>query len=212
MYYSGAEYTVNNENEVSLGYFDGEVKDAGQEEVGENNAHTGTHIVRLTNSTDKAFEVVLPVNSSRTGNKQKFKVSVWAKKGQENKAKIRAINTDVSFNAEETISCGDWVLLNGYITVTSSGGSISIMSTGGTLDLDDFRLYPISSSMTSYVYNKWDELWCIIGNNGLSTKFEYDEAGRLIKIFSEVADYNGSGSGGFKKVSENTYNYQQGFY
>ena len=62
--------------------------------------------------------------------------------------------------------------------------------------------------MTSYVYNEWDELWYIIGSNGLASKFEYDAAGRLKTTYSEVLDFNGPGTGGFKKTTRNNYNYK----
>jgi hypothetical protein len=211
MYYSGAEYTVNGSDSNSLGYFDGQVKSTYEVEVGEANAHTGTHIVSLTYNNEKGFEVNLPANPERVGKKQKFKVSVWAKKDNAINARILVGTSEKFFSSPETVYAGDWVLLNGYITIPSGETSVSIVNllTGSKLDLDDFRLYPVSSSMTSYVYNEWDELWCIIGSNGLATKFEYDEAGRLEKTYKEVVDYKGPGTGGFRKVSENNYNYKK---
>lgn len=203
LYYSGAEYFADT-GEV---YFDSRVRATGHQKVGQNGAHTGESIIRLTNTSQKGFEVYLPANTVRTGLKGKFKVSVWAKKGQEQRAKIRVGNSDMPFATGEAVYAGDWVLLNGYITIPSAATTVSIMSTGGTLDLDDFRLHPIASSMTSYVYNEWDELWCIIGTNGLASKFEYDVAGRLIKTYAEVEDYN-SNPGGFKPVKENKYHYK----
>jgi YD repeat-containing protein len=68
---------------------------------------------------------------------------------------------------------------------------------------------PVASSITGYVYNEWDELTAIIGNNGLATKFEYDAAGRLIKTYSEVIDDSANGvTGGFKLVKTNGYHYK----
>lgn len=200
MYYSGAEYVTDNNS-----YFDGQVKSTGYLEVGETNAHTGVSIVRLTNTNQNGFEVNLP-----EAVKGKFKVSVWARAGEEARAKIKVNNSQVSFKTREELQAGNWVLLNGYVDIpdTTSSNTVSIVTTGGNLDLDDFRLYPIASSMTSYVYNEWDELWYIIGNNGLASKFEYDAAGRLLNTYTEVVDFNGVGSGGFEKVRENMYNYK----
>jgi hypothetical protein len=42
----------------------------------------------------------------------------------------------------------------------------------------------------------------------MATRYEYDQAGRLISTYSEVVDFSGAGSGGFKKVSENRYTYK----
>ncbi len=198
-YYSGAEYLSPNSN-----YFDGEVSSAGQ--ILDNQAHTGNYIVSIK-ARENAFKVTLPQNPERTGTKQKFKVSVWVRKGMENNAKIKVEGALFDFNLEEKQTAANWVLLNGYIDIPTSQTTVAITSTG-PLDLDDFRLYPATSSMTSYVYNEWDELWYIIGNNGLATRFEYDAAGRLKKTYTEIAD-DETLIGGFKPISENAYNYKK---
>lgn len=204
IYYSSGEYLTSNAS-----YFDGQVKSLGYLDVGEANAHTGTHIVRISGS-QKAFEVTLPQDLTRTGLKSKFKISVWVKSGSETNAKIKVGNNALqNFQTSESIRAGGWVLLNGYIDIPTDATTVSIQTSSGSIDLDDFRLHPIASSMTGYVYNEWDELWYIIGNNGLASKYEYDKAGRLIKTYTEVADFNGSGTGGFKQVNENNYNYKK---
>ena len=114
--------------------------------------------------------------------------------------------TIVEFNGEKVFA-GDWVQLNHYLDLNSPT-AIFVTSASGILYFDDFRIHPIASTMTSYVYNKWDELEYILGTNNLATKFEYDAAGRLTKTYSEVIDFNGEGTGGFKKVSENDYHYK----
>ena len=201
MYYSGAEYLVPNTN-----YFDGEIKATGR--ILDANAHTGKYIVSISGN-EKAFEVQIPSVTFRTS-ATKFKVSVWVRKGEENMAKIKVgTNSPKSFTTEETVTAGNWVQLNGYIqTSPFDATTVSIISTGGTLHLDDFRLHPISSTMTSYVYNKWDELWYLMGSNGLATKFEYDASGKLLKTYTEIIDDAGV-TGGFKLISKNRYNYKK---
>ena len=205
VYYSGAEYLAKDTNGNNTEYFDGQVKATGMQP--NTTAHTGTHIVRIA-ANQNAFEVSLPQNNERTGVKGKFKVSVWVRKGQQNRAKIKVVSNQIDFNPNETIIAGDWVMLNGYITIPTAGTTVAITSTSGSIDLDDFRLHPVASSMTSYVYNEWDELTFLIGANNLSTCFVYDAAGRLIETQVEVIN-EGSITGGFKKVSENSYNYKR---
>ncbi len=205
MYYSSAEYITSNSS-----YFDGQIKSNGHlvvGDVGAGSAHTGKSIVRI-GQNQNAFEVTLPLNSVRTGIKSKFKVSVWARKGTENNARIKIGNSIQNFNTSETIKADNWVLLNGYIDILTSTTTVSIVSVSGEIDLDDFRLYPMASSITGYVYNEWDELSYIVGNNGLGTHFKYDAAGRLEETYTEVADFSGEGSGGFKPISKNTYHYK----
>ncbi|MEW7291257.1 hypothetical protein [Aquimarina sp. 2304DJ70-9] len=206
MYYTGAEYYTENSGNT---YFDGGVKTSGNVIV-DPNAHTGTHIVQVNGGP--AFEVILPPDPDRVGIKSKFKVAVWVRKGQENKVSLMVQNGDsfpfvTDFNANETITAGDWVLVNGYIDIGTSQAIVTVESTG-TIDLDDFRLHPVSSGMTSYVYNEWDELTHIMGANNLATKYQYDDAGRLKRIYAEVIDAPGM-VGGFKKSQETNYNYKR---
>lgn len=183
MFYSGAEYFAMSNNSQ----YEGEVKTYGTIVGG---AHTGAHAIRINNGT--AFEVKLPTDLDRVNEKSRFKVSVWVRKGQENNMTMTVQNgtnfpLSKDFESNETITAGDWVLLNGYIDIGTQEAIVSIISTG-TTDVDDFRLHPVSSSMTSYVYNEWDELTHIIGANNLATRYEYDAAGRLKKTFVEVVD------------------------
>ena len=217
MYYSGAEYrdqvkvTGSYISSYEDGpYFDGGVKATGHKIVPEEQAHTGVGIVEV-NQGANAFEVTIPANTERnTAIKERFKVSVWCKNGQENNLQINVGTSTVSFNEDERVIAGDWVLNQGYIKIPSTATTVSIESTNGAVQLDDFRLHPAVSSMMSYVYNEWDEVSYITGANGLSTHYIYDAAGRLIETQVETVTNVAAGiEGGFKKVSENNYNYKR---
>ncbi len=200
MYYSGAEYLSTDSNS----YFDGEVKSLG---LNESRSHTGDYCIYI-GSGQKGFEVKLPENINRVGAKSKFKVSVWVNSGEEDKARIMVGTNILTFNNNEIIKAGSWTQLNGYVTISTSEIIVAITSTGSPIYMDDFRLHPVASSMTSYVYNEWDELSYILNSNNLGTHFKYDGAGRLKETHTEVKDFDGPGSGGFKKVSENKYQYK----
>ena len=202
MYYSGAEYIVNDVRDPNLGYFDGEVKSVGQSS---GKAHTGTKSIAIA-SGQNGFEINLKNGEHRAG---KYKVSVWVDKGSEANAQLIVGTNTYSFQDDgfEQIPAGDWVLLNKIVDIPVEATIVAVTSASGTIYFDDFRLMPIASSMSSYVYNEWDELWYIIGANGLATRYEYDSSGRLKKTFTEVVD-NGSIAGGFKQVSNHNYNYK----
>ncbi|MFY7672492.1 hypothetical protein ACOSP6_15530 [Tenacibaculum sp. MEBiC06402] len=204
MYYSGAEYQYGN-------YLDGGIKSFGFKNIG-SLAHTGNFVLEL-NQGEKGFETQIPSKTERnTPLKQRFKVSVWVKKGGENNVKILLDDVQFDFNDSEKVHAGNWVLLNGYINIQQAGANVAITSSSGTVILDDFRLLPVISSMTSYVYNEWDEVTHIIGANGLATYYIYDDAGRLIETQTELADkVQGDGTGGFKRVSTNSYNYKRNY-
>lgn len=165
--------------------------------------HTGKKSVSTTSSSQ--FGVAMQSGQHRAG---KYKVSVWVEKTNAAQARIKDNGTIVPFT--ESYPAGNWVLKSGYINNVPIGAySIYVTSVdGSTVYYDDLMIRPVASSITGYVYNEWDELTHIIGNNGLATRFEYDNAGRLIKTYSEVTDdaANGVTIGGFKLVKTNAYN------
>lgn len=206
MYYSGAEYTVNTDPT----YFDSEIKSFGREL--DTTSHTGSYLVRISPG-ENAFEVNVPAinnpadGNERTDGREKFKVSVWVKTPQKDQARIKVNGATVLFREGETITAGGWTQLNGYITIPTTGATVAITSASGTIDLDDFRLHPVASSMTSYVYNQYDEVEYITGANGLSTKYVYNKAGELSEVYSEVID-QGTITGGFKLVKKYNKHYK----
>lgn len=197
MFYSGAEYVTSNAS-----YFDGQVRASATNTT---KAHTGIRSIAI-GAGAKGFEVNMLSGEHRAG---KYKISVWVEKAAHTNARINTKGTTKAFNGE-TVIAGNWVLKTHYEDLSSGAETVYVTSASGTVYFDDFRLHPIASSMVSYVYNEWDELWYMIGNNGLASKFEYDKAGRLIKTYTEVEDLNGvSATGGFKQISENNYNYKK---
>lgn len=169
--------------------------------------HTGTYSIATTSSS--SFGVAMKANPLRVG---KYKLSVWVEKTDADKAVLTVNGIAKSFHTDPTpVIAGDWTLKTAYIDVTVGNCNIYLSSSNAsTVHYDDLLLRPIASSITGYVYNEWDELSHIIGNNGLATKFEYDEAGRLVKTYSEVLDdpTNGVVTGGFKPVKTNGYHYK----
>lgn len=196
MFYSGAE------DNDGFGQFSGAVHIGNGTES--STAHTGFKGVTV-NSGQKTF-VVKPKVAG------KYKASVWAHRYAGSGINTRLSVNGVLISPKEVIYAGYWIQLNFYPELVNSTSEVYITSSSGSTFVDDFRVHPIASSMTSYVYNEWDELWCIISNNGLASKFEYDVAGRLLKTYTEVVDFdNGTtsvGTGGFKQVSENEYHYK----
>ena len=166
-------------------------------------AHTGSHSIKIP--AGKFVNVDVFSGKYRPGN---YKVSIWVKKDNAANVRIGFGSAPEPFIGEK-ITAGNWVQLNHYMDLDGSSGTINITSNSGNIYVDDIRVHPVESSMTSYVYNEWDELWYIIGTNGLASKFEYDAAGRLLKTYSEVIDFNGTGTGGFKQTTENRYNYKK---
>jgi hypothetical protein len=172
-------------------------------------AHTGTYGIK-TYSSNYYFKAKYKNNEFRSGY---YKLSVWVHKDTYQNLVIkfeggttvssRQLNGEVKF-------AGDWVLMNDYQYLNEGYGDVDVCllsNTGSPVIIDDIRIHPVSSSMTSYVYNEWDELEALLGANNLATKFKYDSQGRLMKTYQEVIDATGV-TGGFKLIKENDYNYR----
>ena len=191
IHYSGAEY-------LNGSSFDGGIDGVGQSSE---KAHTGTYSIKVSNQ--EGFKTTISGHHTAT----KYKISVWASKENHSNAQIYDGINLTSFNGEKIIS-GDWVLLNHYVDLSSSDHTIYVNSTSGNIYYDDFRIHPVTSTMTSYVYDQWDELVAILDANNLATKYEYDTSSRLLNTSIEVEDSDNF-KGGFKKVTSNQYRYNQ---
>lgn len=196
IFYSGAETNDGN-------WIDPEISVTNTSMLNGSIFHTGKRSVETT-STSK-MTVSMKNNEHRAG---KYKVSVWVEKSNAAKAAIKVDNATVPL-VNDNVTAGNWQLKTAYIQLPLTASTIDFCSLDTSkVYFDDLMIRPVSSSISGYVYNEWDELTYIIGNNGLATKFEYDSAGRLIKTSVEVIDdpANGITTGGFKVVKTNMYN------
>jgi len=206
MYYSGAEYIA------SGNIFEGEVLGANYRSQEE--AHTGVWSVKNTSTSNKVFEINKVVdddaslNAIRPGN---YRVSFWVKENDavSNPNVTLTVNGAIQAKAE-TFEAGCWKQYNYNISIPTSASNLNLdVKATGTIDnyFDDFRMHPIASTMSSYVYNQnTDELLAILGANNMASVFCYDAAGRLCTTYSEVANQS-SNIGGFKVTGKNKYNY-----
>ncbi|WP_264536625.1 RHS repeat domain-containing protein [Flavobacterium sp. N1736] len=179
------EISVTNANQQNSTYF-----------------HTGKKSIETTSAS--MITVSMKNLEHRAG---KYKVSVWVEKSNAAKAIIKVDNTAYDF-VSDNITAANWQLKTAYLPIPAGACNIYLSSTDATkVYFDDLMIRPVSSSIAGYVYNEWDELTHIIGNNGLATRFEYDAAGRLIRTYIEVIeDPANNVMGGFKLVKSNTYN------
>ncbi|MFC4816013.1 RHS repeat domain-containing protein [Flavobacterium sp. GCM10023249] len=167
-------------------------------------SHSGKYSLAV-NSPGK-LNIDLKDNQHKAG---RYKLNVWVHKDNAGYARLLINGATVSFNGPSK-QAGDWILKTHYFDMTTAATTVSLIAkTGATVYYDDIMLRPIASSVTGYVYNEWDELSHIVGNNGLATRFEYDAAGRLVKTYVEVFDDQPNGlTGGFKISSENKMHYK----
>ncbi len=136
----------------------------------------------------------------------KYQLSVWVEKDKEAQLRVSENGSLKELNGE-TVTAGEWVQRTHYFDLASGSATIGLSSASGSLVIDDFRLLPISSQATTYVYNQWDELSYILGANNMATHYTYTPSGKLESTATEVADVPGL-VGGFKKTAHYQYNYK----
>lgn len=202
---SGAEYLSSN---AAGDYFEGGVLTNAQQVT--TISHTGKYSV-LVNAGQEGFKTIfftgtpsLPINTSG-----KYKVSVWVNVPDVANARINTGNGNEVFNGE-SIRAGAWIQLNHYFDYSGLQDlTITATAQNGSVYMDDFRVGPISSKIVTYIYNDQDELSYKLNGNNLGVKYEYDPTGRLVNTYSEVIDFNGDGTGGFKQIGKMEYNFKK---
>lgn len=171
-------------------------------------AHTGVFSEKAgVGSTNFRATITPKFNANQIASgitQERYKMSVWVHKYNYSMARLFDGSGIIEFSGEKVFA-GDWVQLNHYLSL-SGPTEVYVTSDNGFVYFDDFRVHPVQSSMSSYVYNDWDELTHIISANNMATLYEYDETGRLSRIYSEVAN-TPSFNGGFKLSSEFETNY-----
>lgn len=128
---------------------------------------------------------------------------------------------DYYLSQNNSLKAGDWYLFTVDLP-KHNGTSIDIQSadymeiqtrcmgaSGEKIYVDDFRFYPLTSTVTTTVYDYKNGLKTAVLNNlNIASKVTYDFAGKAIKVEQEVFDSEASdGVGGFKTKVEKKYNY-----
>lgn len=177
-------------------------------------AHSGSKsLILAPNQTGISYD--LPVSSLRSIGRD-YIASVWFQTNANNLSAAKLYYTVGSNTGFATLNAQKlakgWYLLELKIpgtVLTDPDKVLSVKCTNvlGSADIffDDFRFQPLQSQVNSFVYDPLSgELTYILDNNNLFTQFEYDAAGRLIKIYRETFGKNSA-----PLIKENIYNYKQ---
>lgn len=189
---------------------------------------TGLHSLQIPGSS-LGLSYNLPLTHVKGEKRGKtYRTSVWVKgTNSDVVVKLMLKRNNVIYN-EVTVSTAnsdnvaldidDWKLVNLDYTIDENMSDlhqynivVEIFNNGvNEAFIDDFRFYPLSASMISYVYDdfrvsynglKTNNVSYIINDDNLYTRYEYDELGRLIATYIQT-------EGGEKKVSEFKMNYK----
>jgi len=222
---SGAEELKEGES-YDLGvhprYFETETQMGAFAKLSKTVSHTGNNSILLEEANKQAFVSHIPFESNLYG--EMYMVSVWVK-GDIGENANHVVLTMTSFGGNidvpleslipEIIQAGEWYQLRyryplgilaavgGNYLNTVARVSIGSNDYNGTLYFDDYRLYPIGASMSSYVYDELDRVQYVLNANNLATKYEYDDSGRLKYVYSEKVGVDG----GLVLTAESEYNF-----
>ena len=204
----------------NIRFFGTEVRNYGAIETVPANVHSGYSSVKA-GAGNIALLYKLRLGERGNYKPRTYKASVWIKGTGQLYYKIYDQGTDpatvtpayVSTANDVQLTINGWNLVSIDIPVTQQDINTSKIieagtgvagtnnsfaytaSTSGTSYFDDFRFHPVSSPMTSYVYNSFGELTYILDVNNVYTRFEYDNSGKLKAMYKETLS-------GEKKISE----------
>jgi hypothetical protein len=160
-------------------------------------SHTGTRSLKLiAGATAWNFMI----NGTRKGH---YIASVWTTNPSA-MLKFRVNNVERSAVNTNNGKSGEWHLISAQVAV-NPGDKLEVFchnTTSFTVFFDDFRVHPVNSSMSSYVYNQWGELSAVLDGNNIATWYEYNAMGQLEKVYRESFPY------GKKLVRSQIINYQ----
>ena len=225
---SGAEELLDGVNYTSGNvYFETETMLGGGASLHstEANVHTGDHSVKVTLKNIPAFVSKFQFSEDSFDPKETYMLSVWVKGDlgtHYDHVELRiypnsSVSNPIVVSNPEIIQAGEWYQLrytfqpvnDSYILATPSEFKISI-GTSNTYDLssgaiyfDDYRLYPIGASISTYVYDDMERVEYILDGYNLATKYVYNEKGRLEEVYSEVVGPDG----GFVKTASSAVHF-----
>ena len=205
-------------------YLGGEVAIGSGGQQSSEQFHTG-HYSNKVSGGNSGFEYRPVIGADVTvGNS--YRLSVWVHSTNAQNGRLFAaidgtVLSETSVNATETKKAGAWYRLNLTVPVpvnTPTGqpatgrritfGCRNVGSTGTPIYLDDFRVSPLTASITSQVYEQGtNHLIYTLDNENLYTHYEYNSVGRLVRVYKETLDKPGKPILAHRLVKEYEVNY-----
>ena len=213
--YSGAEDLTT---AGTTQHFGGEVRDGGRQSALQK--HTGQFSSLLTQANPLGFTYKATVGSDISTDRT-YRASVWVYKSDADASTRLYLDLDGVNQAEATRlstttrRAGDWDLLTIYVTIPAAAAgkqlTVGCRRVGGSdVYVDDFRFHPVDAPLQANVYDPATrQLTHTLDNDNLYTRYQYDAAGKLVKVFREVLTPTGSTVPAERIIKESAYNYAQ---
>lgn len=223
MVYSGAEDRAAPNKLSTVRHFGGEVQDGDRQDALYH--HTGQYSSKLLPPYVSGFTYKALIGTDVFIGRP-YRLSAWVHSSDlsNNNGRLYAsVNgtplAETSITATTTKKSGDWYLLNLLFTIPASANNapltVGCRHTSGNsapVYFDDFRFHPVDAPLSASVYDPYTwQVTYVLNNDNLFTRFEYDAAGKLMKVYKEALDQpNDICPAGGKLVKEYRYNYARG--
>ncbi len=212
---SGAEYYAGNMDK------EGDVS-RGEGNPSSGHKHTGTYSL-LVGVNKIGFNYTLSSPAADLTKKYRASVWVYAPGDAESQEDLDKIELFYSVNNQQVASVHpilqknkskSWYLLNLDIPPNSNSQVVIGVrnATQRGIYFDDFRVHPLNSVITSYVYDPFTgQVNYMLDSKNLYSRFEYDRMGRLIRSSKELLNFDfGQGKESYRAdhvLSEMKYNF-----
>ena len=221
--YSGAEDAQT--TGPSAGHFGGEVRDGGRQSNAQ--AHTGLYSSLLTPDNPNGFTYkAVAGDANDVGTGRAYRASAWvfdngdATGGTLSGASLYATLNGTLLQATRvsdpsTRRAGHWYLLNLYfdLPATAAGQPLVVGCRNdgeASVYMDDFRFQPVDAPLQASVYDPATrQLTYTLDNDNLFTHYQYDAAGKMVKMSKEVLTPFGTTAAAERTVRESSYHYAQ---
>jgi hypothetical protein len=192
--FSGAE-DLNS----STGFFGGEVAMGSGGTVVSTPVHSGSGALQVSGNPGFVYKTQ-DLRANHT-----YRASAWC--NSTNGRLYYKINGVETTSGVPVDQIGSWyrIILDIPVGATFPNFEVGVKSASGTVVFDDFRFNPSDARTTAYVYRGTSgQVEFELDDQNLLTKYEYNDAGVMIKVYRESFKY-----GGLKLVNENKYNYRR---
>jgi hypothetical protein len=219
--YSGAEDAIT--SGASASHFGGEVRDGGRQSSAQ--AHTGQFSSLLTAANPAGFTYKAVAGDANDLNTNRtYRASAWvynadpataAANGARLYSNVNGTIKEVGIADPSTKRAGNWYLLNLYFDLPASTAgqpvTVGCRNVGGAdIYVDDFRFHPVDAPLQATVYDPATrQPTFTLDNDNLYTRYQYDEAGKLVKVYREVLTPDGITAPAERLIKESSYNYAQ---
>lgn len=152
-----------------------------------------------------------------------YRARVWVYNDDEASSGANSARLYVAFNGNTykevgiadaaTKRAGKWYLLTLDVALLSNvvGQQLTVgcrNAGSGNVYVDDFRFQPLDAPLQASVYDPATrQLTYALDNDNLFTHYQYDAAGKLVKVFKEVLTPPGSTAPAERLIKESFYNY-----